>query len=308
MTTTTPPTLSIGDLARRTGVPVKTIRFYSDEGVLPPTKVTDAGYRRYSENDVIRLETVRTLRAAGFDIATIREVLDRNLMPDEAMRIQIRAIAVQERTLRRQRLMLERALAQGDGSGHPERGRALALLSAAERSAFLRNQIASGVEGVNVDTSWWNRFIGAAVEDIPEDLDDDQLAAWIELAEMTGDPSFAEAIRRTAAPFWERFVGEDGLDLETWQNRQQALVARVGQARQSGITPESPDGLRIIEEWRDSFGSAGDAILKHMIETHDPRLARYWELIAIIKRMPYDRELDAAWTWILAAARRFMDR
>lgn len=308
MATTSRAPLSIGALSRRTGVPVKTIRFYSDQDILPPAEVTDAGYRRYSEHDVVRLETVRTLRAAGLDLVTIAEILERNLAPDEAVRIQIDAIAVQERTLRRQRLMLERALQRGDAPGHPERGRALALLSSAERSAFLRHQIESGVSGVNVDGSWWTRFIGAAVEDIPDELDDAQLDAWIELAEMTGDPSFADAIRRTATPFWERFVGDGGLTLDWWQERQRALVERAREAVRSALDPGSPEGVAIIADWRDSLGSGGAEILAHMVETHDPRLARYWDLIAMVKRLPYDRELDAAWTWILVAARRVADR
>ncbi|MFD0851997.1 MerR family DNA-binding transcriptional regulator, partial [Actinomadura adrarensis] len=38
---------TIGELARRTGLPVRTIRFYSDAGVVPPTDRNHAGYRLY---------------------------------------------------------------------------------------------------------------------------------------------------------------------------------------------------------------------------------------------------------------------
>lgn len=150
----TPRTFGIGDLSKRTGVPVKTIRFYSDQGVLPPAEITRARYRRYAEHDVVRLETVRGLRAAGFDIATIRNVLNRNLDPDTALKIQISAITMQERTLLRQRAVLERMLERNDVSGQAERSRALALLSSAERSAFLRNQFDAGMDGVDVDEDW----------------------------------------------------------------------------------------------------------------------------------------------------------
>lgn len=308
MATTPQSTLSIGELSRRSGVPVKTIRFYSDKGVLPPAQVTNAGYRRYSEKDAIRLETVRTLRAAGFDIATIMEILDRDVQPDEAMRIQIEAIEVQERTLRRQRRLLERALATGQVAGHPDRGRALALLSSAERSAFLRHQLESSVTGVGIDASWWEGFLAAAVDDIPDDLDDDQLAAWIELVEMTDDPSFADAIRRTATPFWERLIGESGMTLDQWQEHQRAFVDRVRKALRAGVEPISAEGTALIQGWRDSLGPAGDEVLVHMIDTHDPRLAHYWRLVAIIRRVPWDRELDEAWEWILAAARHITGR
>jgi DNA-binding transcriptional MerR regulator len=40
---------SIGDLARRTGLTVKTIRFYSERGIVTPADRTPVGYRRYRE-------------------------------------------------------------------------------------------------------------------------------------------------------------------------------------------------------------------------------------------------------------------
>ncbi|MDX6328063.1 MAG: hypothetical protein QOI83_446 [Streptomycetaceae bacterium] len=70
---------SIGDLARRTGLPVKTIRFYSDLGVVPPTDRTPAGYRLYDLDALARLELVRTLRDLGIDLATIQRVLEREI-------------------------------------------------------------------------------------------------------------------------------------------------------------------------------------------------------------------------------------
>jgi DNA-binding transcriptional MerR regulator len=39
--------LPIGELSRRSGIPVKTLRFYSDEGLLPPTERSGSGYRLY---------------------------------------------------------------------------------------------------------------------------------------------------------------------------------------------------------------------------------------------------------------------
>lgn len=72
---------SIGDLARRTGLTVKTIRFYSDRGIVAPTGRSPAGYRLYDIDAVARLDFVRTLRALGLDLPTIRKVVDRELPP-----------------------------------------------------------------------------------------------------------------------------------------------------------------------------------------------------------------------------------
>ena len=57
------PLLSIGELARRTGLPVRTIRFWSDAGVLPPVARTAGGRRLYDAADAAQLELLATLRA-----------------------------------------------------------------------------------------------------------------------------------------------------------------------------------------------------------------------------------------------------
>lgn len=56
---------SIGELSRRTGLTVKTIRFYSDRGIVPPTDRSPAGYRLYGPDALARLDLVRTLRELG---------------------------------------------------------------------------------------------------------------------------------------------------------------------------------------------------------------------------------------------------
>jgi DNA-binding transcriptional MerR regulator len=69
--------ISIGDLARLTGLPVKTIRYYSEIGLVPEARRTPAGYRRYDETGLARVELVRTLRELGFDLTTIRGLATR---------------------------------------------------------------------------------------------------------------------------------------------------------------------------------------------------------------------------------------
>ena len=54
--------LTVGQLARATGVPAKTIRYYEQVGVLPVPRRSDAGYRHYSRYDVHRLLFIRRAR------------------------------------------------------------------------------------------------------------------------------------------------------------------------------------------------------------------------------------------------------
>jgi len=55
----------IGDVARRTGLNVSAIRFYADEGIVPPSGLTEGGFRLYDVTAIARLELVRTLRDLG---------------------------------------------------------------------------------------------------------------------------------------------------------------------------------------------------------------------------------------------------
>ncbi|MGH2347736.1 MAG: MerR family transcriptional regulator, partial [Chloroflexota bacterium] len=69
--------LTVGELARRTGVSIRTLRYYDEVGLLPPSARTEAGYRLYTPNDIARLQQIRSLRHLGFSLAAVRECLDR---------------------------------------------------------------------------------------------------------------------------------------------------------------------------------------------------------------------------------------
>lgn len=71
-----PKPLMIGDLARRTGTKVNTIRFYEETGLLPAAARTAAGRRTYGESDLRRLAFIRHARALGFSTSMIRSLLD----------------------------------------------------------------------------------------------------------------------------------------------------------------------------------------------------------------------------------------
>lgn len=78
-----PQILMIGDLARKTGTKVNTIRFYEDVGLLPQPARTGSGRRTYGMEDVRRLSFVRHARALGFGTAVIRSLLALGSRPDQ---------------------------------------------------------------------------------------------------------------------------------------------------------------------------------------------------------------------------------
>jgi len=64
----------IGELAKRTGVSERSLRYYEEQGLLSPAR-TPAGYRVFAEADVEVVRHVQMLLAAGLSTAFIREVL-----------------------------------------------------------------------------------------------------------------------------------------------------------------------------------------------------------------------------------------
>jgi DNA-binding transcriptional MerR regulator len=66
----------IGELAAAAQTSAKTLRFYEESGLLPPTKRAANGYRDYGPEALSRLDFIRRGRAAGLTLAEIREVID----------------------------------------------------------------------------------------------------------------------------------------------------------------------------------------------------------------------------------------
>ena len=68
---------TIEQVATQTGFTKRTLRYYEEVGLLPPTGRTEGNYRRYSEADVERLESIKNLRdLLGFSLADIREIME----------------------------------------------------------------------------------------------------------------------------------------------------------------------------------------------------------------------------------------
>ncbi len=75
---------AIGEVSRRTGIKVPTIRYYESVGLLAAPPRTEGKQRRYGANDVARLNFIRHARDLGFEINDIRELLAFNSQPDRS--------------------------------------------------------------------------------------------------------------------------------------------------------------------------------------------------------------------------------
>jgi len=83
---------TVGQLAALAHVTVRALHHYDEIGLLTPTGRTDAGYRRYSERDVERLQQVLFYRELGFPLDRIAALLDGETDPAAHLRTQRRLL------------------------------------------------------------------------------------------------------------------------------------------------------------------------------------------------------------------------
>ncbi len=89
--------MNIGAAAKSSGLPVKTVRYYADIGLISPIRRTESGYRDYSDDEVRKLIFVRRARSFGFSVEQARELLslyeDRNRSSADVKAIAARRLA-----------------------------------------------------------------------------------------------------------------------------------------------------------------------------------------------------------------------
>jgi DNA-binding transcriptional MerR regulator len=113
--------LKVGELARRTGLTVRTLHHYDAIGLLKPSLHTEAGYRVYTASDVARLQQVLSLRQLGFSLDEIRDCLDRpGFSPVEVIGVHVarlrEQIALQRKLCERLEKIADRLRAAGEVS------------------------------------------------------------------------------------------------------------------------------------------------------------------------------------------------
>lgn len=303
--------ISIGELARLTGLPVKTVRYYSDIGLAPEAERSPSGYRRYDEAGLARIELVRTLRDLGFDLATIRRLLERQAGLAEVAGAHADAIDLHIRQLKLRRALL-RAIARRDSRPEEvQRMSAFARTSADEAGRIMEEFIAS-VFADHPDDPFAARMRGALPE-LPEEPSDAQIDAWVELAGLVGDPGFRARVRQMVDEGARVRSERDIFDTDEVTQRAGAAVAeRAGAALAAGIAPDSPEATPIVDELVGLFASAAHkaddagyrAELAWYLETFsDARVERYWQLIGIINGWPQRPSLTPVYRWFTEALR-----
>ncbi|MFE9957720.1 MerR family transcriptional regulator [Micromonospora sp. NPDC005299] len=297
---------SIGDLARRTGLPVKTIRFWSDRGIVPPTDRGPTGHRRYGEAALARLELVRTLRDLGVDLSTVRQVVEREVGLPEVAAAHADALATQIRVLRLRRAVLTVVARRGSTAAQAELLHRLAGLAEAERRRLVDEFLDAAFAGLaDPGFAGIRRSLTPA---LPDDPADEQVEAWVELAELTLDPDFRAGLRRLAEQHAADRAGARGV------RRDAVAVVReeVAPALAAGVDPASPRADPVVAAATSRYarlcGRPDDADLRRRLldrleAADDPRRERYLRLLSVVNGWPPVESLTPVLDWSIRALR-----
>ncbi|MDB4916032.1 MAG: MerR family transcriptional regulator [Gemmatimonadetes bacterium] len=295
-------TLSIGELALEAGVSVQTLRHYHRLGLLIPTEKTAKGYRRYSNADRVRLELIRALRGLDFDLVTIGLLLREAASTRAVVELHLRALDLQAEALARRRAVL-RTLLGGTRAIPMDRLRrlqALTTIDGKERARFVQNALDARLRGVRHPTLHELIRRACAVE-FPETPTDEQLAAWLELAEIVTDEGFL-ARHRTQPERVSR--SNDMVALER-------ICRPATDAVQQGMSPNSARAQVIVRQWvdamlrrqgRSALGSArtrARALRDTFTTDGDPRESRFWTLLAELNPAVARSPVSLAWPWLM---------
>ena len=296
--------LTIGELARRTGLTTRTIRFYSDEGLLPPADRTHAGYRLYDGASLARLELLRTLRELGLGLPDASAALAGRSSVADLARRHVELLDEQIRVLRLRRAVL-RAIARTEAELDEVRlMKNLATMTDEERAALIEgfwDEVNAGLD-INPD---FDAGMRSAKPVLPDDPSPEQLEAWMELAELVQDKEFRTRIRAMSEGHSAARAAGETMDQPTPEMKEQWMgwSARVSAAREAGHEPGSAVGQELAAEVAAVFGMSRAEAAERIELGTDARAERYWQLMAIINGWPqWPAQVPVA-EWLAAALR-----
>ncbi|WP_329123114.1 helix-turn-helix domain-containing protein [Streptomyces sp. NBC_01465] len=297
-----PEQLTIGQLSRRTGLSVRTIRYWSDIGALPPVGRSAGGYRLYDAQSLARLELIRTLRELGLGLDDVQRVVEGERDLAAVAAAHVAALDAQIRTLRLNRAVLSTVAKRKSGTEEMALMNKLARLSAAERKQIVDDFVDEIFGGIDADPLIRERAEHSAV-DLPDDPTPEQVDAWVELAELVQNPAFRQQMRQMVEFNAQGRAAEGpGQEPGAFKWFATRVVQVVGEAREQGIAPESPEAVEVLH--RLLGGDADLAAVLHRIEGSTFTDAdRYRQLTAVINgRTPQPRHHED-FGWLAAALR-----
>lgn len=294
-------TLGIGDLAALTGVSVRTIRFYCDEGLLEPER-SAGGHRRFDAAAVDRLRFVRRLRALGLGLPAVTSVLAGDRSLEEAIAAERRAVDTELAALAWRRASL-RAV---EHAAPADRAARLDLLAA----------VHDGPAARDVLLQFWRRrilvplpdaavreFLERSVPEPPADPTPRQVVAYAGMVAVASDRPLLRELRALGRVNADRVRDEP--TLITGLGEAAALAAPLVAA---GAEPCPGPALDLFvaahaagRDERDTRRFRRD-LLPAVAMEQDPRLRRYWTLFSEVTGEP--ATAGTINTWLVDALER----
>lgn len=172
-------------------------------------------------------------------------------------------------------------------------------VSNAERVDILQRFLDRVVSGSAIDMKWKEWMLEMSRPDLPDNPTDEQIDAWIELSALVAEPSFIDKMRRNAEDSVIRLKGE------VLQERWQTVLAKSRDAMSRGVRPGSAEAQSLAGDYLEGWARAQGTDLNEentrrmgrKILEHKPNMQRYWELIHILRGMPFPKA-DEVFSWI----------
>ncbi|MFE0103505.1 MerR family transcriptional regulator [Streptomyces sp. NPDC059009] len=272
-------TFGIGDLSRQTGVPVRTIRFYCDEGIIDSVRST-GGHRRFPPVAVERLTLVSRLRRLGLGLPAIRGVLAGERSMAEAVSAERAALDAEFTDLAWRRAAL-RALEE---TGPAHRAARLQLLAAVQSGGAARDALIDFWRrsmAAPVSEAMLSAFVTLAVPARPADPTPRQVVAFAELFALAGDRTLTRRLRDRARSTAEVVADED--ELMTGIGEACALAEPLLHADEPPCPGPALDRFVAAHAWARADRDTPRfrrRLLAHVAPDREPRMRRYWRLAA----------------------------
>ncbi|MDX3195400.1 MerR family transcriptional regulator [Streptomyces sp. MN03-5084-2B] len=291
-------TLGIGELAHRTGVPVRTIRFYCDEGVLEPVR-SAGGHRRFDGAAIDRLTLVRRLRGLGLGLRPITDVVDGRCSLDDAVAAERAALDRELATLNWRRSVL-RAVSE---VAPADRAARLELLSAVQdgysaHETLVRLWRPMTTGPIPPDTA--RMFLDISAPEPPAQPTTAQVVAYAELVLLAADTRLASDLAASTLAGHERIADLGALHAEVGE-----ACASAASRMAAGTRPApGPELDRFVAAHATALGAADSPAFRRALNhrtapDRNPRLRRYWHLAGEITGET--APMGLAHTWLLDA-------
>ena len=236
---------TVGELAKRAGLTVRTLHHYEELGLLRPSGRSEAGYRRYGEADVLRLHRVLALRDAGLALKDIGPMLDSEAPPPLADVLQAQIEQIEAQLLAQETLLQTLRNAAKRLELHGDDGDAVQVLLDAMAIRRVHERWISP-EQMRALRRRWEAMPEAERDSVEREWP--KLIAQAQAAMQAGkapdDPEVQALVRRWLV-LQQRFLDMAPGMKDTMQKM---YAAEPELARQSGVTPELIAYLRRSRE------------------------------------------------------------